>query len=296
MCATTLSERRPQRPVSPTHSQSSPCTQKCQEQQKNDVSDEVQGEPCCSDGQVKRRKVDDTLPPHEAARAEATPEANTLRGRFSDGTAAATAFAATTTPTPIKTAKVCARTEKKKQTPVGGGRGGTSSSSNSQGTTVTCEKPLCNKNPSFAHRGQTRRRFCKRHAEPGMFNVYYKYCDWDAGQCLERASFETSGKLRCLRHCEPGMRPRDNICQVAGGGCTRQSSYDVGGGKPILCTVHKVAGIVQMRRSAVSRGLQMLTCEEHRVNEQLISVWGQRVGCSTREALAIFMQEGTRTR
>ncbi|CAM9652885.1 unnamed protein product, partial [Sphacelaria rigidula] len=40
--------------------------------------------------------------------------------------------------------------------------------------TLTCESPLCNKNPSFAARGDTRRRFCKRHAEPHMVNMYYK--------------------------------------------------------------------------------------------------------------------------
>lgn len=148
---------------------------------------------------------------------------------------------------------------KNDQTTPAGSIGGTSSSnSNSQSATAaTCESPLCNKTPSFAHRGQTRRRFCKRHAEPGMLNVYYKYCDSGAGQCLERASFEASGKLRCLLHCEPGMRPRNNICQVEGGGCTRQSSYGWGGGKPILCTLHKVTGMVQVcgSRLAVSRGL-----------------------------------------
>ncbi|CAN0396786.1 unnamed protein product, partial [Hapterophycus canaliculatus] len=113
-----------------------------------------------------------------------------------------------------------------------------------------CEAPLCNKNPSFAHRGHARRRFCKHHAEPGMLNVYYKYCNalGDAGsQCAERASFESPGKLRCLQHREPGMRARKNICQVEGGGCARQSSYGTEGGKPILCTVHKKAGMVQVR-------------------------------------------------
>lgn len=110
---------------------------------------------------------------------------------------------------------------------------------------LTCESPNCNKNPSFAPRGETRRRFCKRHAAPHMVNVYYKYCD--VAQCPERASFESGGKLRCLQHIEPGMRPRNNICQVPGGGCTRQSSYGPEGGKPVVCTVHKQPGMVQVR-------------------------------------------------
>lgn len=113
---------------------------------------------------------------------------------------------------------------------------------------LTCERPLCNKNPSFAPRGETRRRFCKRHAEPGMVNVYYKYCD--VGQCPERASFGGEGKLRCLKHCEPGMQPRNNICQVRGGGCTLQSSYGPEGAKPVMCTLHKVPGMVQVRLCA----------------------------------------------
>ncbi|CAM9438469.1 unnamed protein product [Ectocarpus fasciculatus] len=118
----------------------------------------------------------------------------------------------------------------------------------STGASLTCESPLCNKTPSFAHRGQTRRRFCKRHALPGMRNVYYKYCDADSGRCPERASYESAaGGLRCLRHCEPEMRPRNNICQVEGGGCDRQSSFGVKGGKPTLCTLHKGAGMVQVR-------------------------------------------------
>ncbi|CAM9390857.1 unnamed protein product, partial [Scytosiphon promiscuus] len=132
----------------------------------------------------------------------------------------------------------------------GGGRPGESRDRKRDGTVLTCESPRCNKNPSFANRGEKRRRFCKRHAEPGMLNVYYKYCDalGDAGRpCAERASYEASGKLRCLQHCEPGMRARNNICQVEGGGCTRQSSYGVEGGKPVLCTVHKKAGMVQVR-------------------------------------------------
>lgn len=49
-----------------------------------------------------------------------------------------------------------------------GGEGGGGGSGSRQGATLTCESPLCNKNPSFGYRGQTRRRFCKRHAEPGM--------------------------------------------------------------------------------------------------------------------------------
>lgn len=110
---------------------------------------------------------------------------------------------------------------------------------------LTCESPLCNKNPSFAPRGETRRRFCKRHAGPDMVNVYYKYCD--AERCGERASFEAGGRMSCLRHCEPGMKPRNNICQVEGGGCTRQSSYGPEGGRPVVCTVHKVPGMVQVR-------------------------------------------------
>lgn len=109
---------------------------------------------------------------------------------------------------------------------------------------LTCESPHCNKNPSFAPRGETRRRFCKRHAEPHMVNVYYKYCD--VGQCPERAFFESGEKLRCLQHIEPGMKPRNNICQVLGGGCTRQSSYGPDGGKPVVCTIHKQPGMVQV--------------------------------------------------
>lgn len=109
---------------------------------------------------------------------------------------------------------------------------------------LTCESPLCNKNPSFALRGETRRRFCKLHAEPHMVNVYYKYCGMAA--CPERASFENGDKLRCLAHIEAGMKPRNNICQVAGGGCTRQSSYGPDGGKPVVCTVHREPGMVQV--------------------------------------------------
>lgn len=110
---------------------------------------------------------------------------------------------------------------------------------------ITCENPQCNKNPSFAARGETRRRFCKRHAQPGMVNVYYKYCGVD--HCPQRASFELGDKLRCLAHCEPGMKPRNGICQVEGGLCTRQSSYGPEGGKPIVCTAHKKPGMVQVR-------------------------------------------------
>ena len=154
----------------------------------------------------------------------------------------------------------------RKSLPASGGGGGSSTSSNGHGSssaTLTCESPLCNKNPSFGYRGETRRRFCKRHAEPGMLNVYYKYCDarvagaggGQGRQCAERASFEGEGKLRCLEHREPGMRPRNNICQLEGGGCTRQSSYGIEGGKPVLCTLHREAGMVQVRRgSAVTAG------------------------------------------
>lgn len=109
----------------------------------------------------------------------------------------------------------------------------------------TCESPLCSKTPSFAPRGESRRRFCKQHALPGMVNAYYKYCDMDGG-CPKRASFQAKGKLRCLEHCLPGMRPMSNVCQVLGGGCSRQSSFGQKGGGPILCTVHKVAGMVQV--------------------------------------------------
>lgn len=42
------------------------------------------------------------------------------------------------------------------------------------------------------------------------------------------------------------MVPRSNICQVAGGGCTRQSSYGLDGGKPVVCTVHRQPGMVQV--------------------------------------------------
>lgn len=118
---------------------------------------------------------------------------------------------------------------------------------------LTCESPLCNKNPSFAPRGETRRRFCKRHAQPGMVNVYYKYCGVD--RCPERASFEAGGKLRCLEHCEAGMKPRNNICRVAAGGCTRQSSYGMEGGKPVMCTLHKMPGMVQVRGNCQSVGM-----------------------------------------
>ena len=114
------------------------------------------------------------------------------------------------------------------------------------GAVLTCESPLCNKNPSFARRGEKRRRFCKRHAEPGMVNAYYKYCD--VNQCPERASFGAGGKLRCLEHCEAGMKPRNNICRVEGGGCSRQSSYGPGGGKPVMCTQHKLPGMIQVRK------------------------------------------------
>lgn len=111
---------------------------------------------------------------------------------------------------------------------------------------VSCEMPLCNKNPSFAYMGEKRRRFCKHHAEPGMVNAYYKYCD--AGQCRERATFESSeGKVwRCLVHRESGMVPRSKICQVEGGGCARQSSYGPEGSRPVLCTIHKLPGMVQV--------------------------------------------------
>ncbi|CAB1097034.1 unnamed protein product [Ectocarpus sp. CCAP 1310/34] len=129
----------------------------------------------------------------------------------------------------------------------GGGKSKAMNGKKSTGALLTCESPLCNKTSSFAHRGQTRRRLCKRHAWPGMQNVYYKYCDADSGRCPERASYESAGKLRCLEHCEPEMRPRNNICQVEGGGCDRQSSFGVKGGKPILCTLHKGAGMVQVR-------------------------------------------------
>lgn len=77
--------------------------------------------------------------------------------------------------------------------------------------------------------------------------MYYRYCGADGDRCPERASFEADGKLRCLQHREPGMRPRNKICQVEGGGCTRQSSFGVEGGKPVLCTVHKEPGMVQVR-------------------------------------------------
>ncbi|CAN0456395.1 unnamed protein product, partial [Ectocarpus sp. 12 AP-2014] len=137
--------------------------------------------------------------------------------------------------------------------PRGGGKSKTTNGKKSTGALLTCESPLCNKTPSFAHRGQTRRRFCKRHAWPGMQNVYYKYCDADSGRCPERASYESAGKLRCLEHCEPEMRPRNNICQVEGGGCDRQSSFGVKGGKPILCTLHKGAGMVQQVRTKTCR-------------------------------------------
>ena len=131
---------------------------------------------------------------------------------------------------------------------------------------LTCESPLCNKNPSFAPRGETRRRFCKRHAQPGMVNVYYKYCG--VARCPERASFEAGGKLRCLEHCEAGMKPRNNICRVEGGGCIRQSSYGIEGGKPVVCTLHKVPGMVQVRGDVNLSGffllfLRRLSSKEH---------------------------------
>lgn len=111
---------------------------------------------------------------------------------------------------------------------------------------VSCEMPFCNKNPSFAYMGEKRRRFCKRHAEPGMVNAYFKYCDVD--QCRERATFESGeGKVqRCLAHRESGMVPRSKICQVEGGGCARQSSYGPEGGRPVFCTTHKLPGMVQV--------------------------------------------------
>eukprot|EP00752_Nemacystus_decipiens_P007352 g6575.t2 len=165
-----------------------------------------------------------------------------LRGRGSKAAALAAA-AAEVERTDMEAAK-------KHATAGGEGGGGGSSGGGGggrQGATLTCESPLCNKNPSFGYRGQTRRRFCKLHAEPGMVNVYYRYCGADGDRCPERASFEADGKLRCLQHREPGMRPRNKICQVEGGGCTRQSSFGVVGGKPVLCTVHKKPGMVQVR-------------------------------------------------
>lgn len=111
---------------------------------------------------------------------------------------------------------------------------------------VSCEMPLCNKNPSFSYLGEKRRRFCKRHTEPGMVNAYFKYCD--VYQCRERATFESGGGKvrRCLAHRESGMVPRSKICQVEGGGCARQSSYGPEGGRPVLCTIHKLPGMVQV--------------------------------------------------
>lgn len=153
---------------------------------------------------------------------------------------------------PAANPAAASRAKTKRGSSAGGGGGGTSGNSHGSAA-LTCESPLCNKNPSFGYRGETRRRFCKRHAEPGMLNMYYKYCDADAAggkRCPERASFEAGGRLRCLNHREPGMRPRNNICQLEGGGCTRQSSYGVEGGKPVLCTLHKEAGMVQVRQGA----------------------------------------------
>lgn len=71
----------------------------------------------------------------------------------------------------------------------------------------------------------------------------HQYCD--VGKCPERATFEAGNELRCLAHKEAGMKPRRNICQVPGGGCTRQSSYGRDGGKPVVCTVHREDGMVQ---------------------------------------------------
>lgn len=86
-----------------------------------------------------------------------------------------------------------------------------------------------------------------------FFLRFRQYCD--IGQCPERAAFEAGNELRCLAHKKPGMKPRRNICQVAGGGCTRQSSYGRDGGKPMVCTVHRERGMVQASSLSSLAGL-----------------------------------------
>ncbi|CAM9526826.1 unnamed protein product, partial [Discosporangium mesarthrocarpum] len=112
-------------------------------------------------------------------------------------------------------------------------------------TILTCEYPQCNKNPSFAPRGETRRRFCKRHSEPDMVNVYYKYCDTEG--CHNRAVWSNSNQRACSTHRIPGMTGKTSTCQFAGTLCSRLASYAMPGDKARLCGEHKEPGMVQVR-------------------------------------------------
>ncbi|CAM9272957.1 unnamed protein product [Choristocarpus tenellus] len=110
---------------------------------------------------------------------------------------------------------------------------------------LTCEYPQCTKNPSFAPRGETRRRFCKRHSEPEMVNVYYKYCDTEG--CLERAVWSNSSSRACEAHRVPGMTGKSSTCQFEGETCSRLASYAFQGQKPRFCALHKTPEMVQTR-------------------------------------------------
>jgi hypothetical protein len=68
----------------------------------------------------------------------------------------------------------------------------------------TCE--ICDIRANFNHEGQTRGRFCKTHAEPGMVNVISKRCEADG--CKSQPTFDHEGQTRgrfCKTHAEPGM-------------------------------------------------------------------------------------------
>jgi hypothetical protein len=98
---------------------------------------------------------------------------------------------------------------------------------------LTCENAACSKNPSFAFKGEKKRRFCKQHALPGMVNIYYKYCDTEG--CVARYVAENPATSRkaCKAHMEPDMvlkvqkvdapaPPREAKCEWVG--CTKSVS------------------------------------------------------------------------
>jgi len=70
------------------------------------------------------------------------------------------------------------------------------------------------------HKKESKRGFLQKRERPSRLGAGYAASSTGSRACAER----------------------NNICQLESGVCTRQSSYGVEGGKPVLCTLHKEAG------------------------------------------------------
>ena len=102
----------------------------------------------------------------------------------------------------------------------------------------------CKKRPTFNTEGETKGRFCSKHAEPGMVNVKDKTCEHVG--CKTIPTFNTEGETTCRfcsKHAEPGMvNVRLKTCEHVG--CKKRPTFGFPGQDKLRCKSHIEPGMI----------------------------------------------------